>query len=119
MPSDARQTAARVFGTGGRMMAPSLPPAATGNRAIVTVIGEDRVGIIAAVATILADAQANIIDISQSIMQEFFVMIMMVELANSTLPFDALKTRLNAQGEVMGLKIDIQREDVFKLMHRV
>ncbi len=101
------------------MNTPLLPPAATGNRAIVTVIGEDRVGIIAAVATILADAQANIIDISQSIMQEFFVMIMMVELANSTAPFDTLKTRLNAQGEVMGLKIDIQREDVFKLMHRV
>ena len=120
MPSVARQPAARVFDMGGRMITPPLlPPAATGNRAIVTVIGEDRVGIITAVATILADAQANVIDISQSIMQEFFVMIMMVELAHSTVPFDTLKTRLNAQGEVMGLKIDIQREDVFKLMHRV
>ena len=101
-------------------MQPLTPVAAQqGNRAIVTVIGEDRVGIIAAVATILADAQVNILDISQSIMQEFFVMIMMVDLARSTSGFDRLKAGLNARGDEMGLKIDIQREDVFKLMHRV
>ncbi len=100
----------------------TLAPAGTaagGNRAIVTVIGVDRVGIIAGVATILADAQVNILDISQSIMQEFFVMIMMVDLAKSPAPFDDLKGRLNASGAEMGLSIDIQREDVFKLMHRV
>ena len=88
-------------------------------RAIVTVIGEDQVGIIAGVATILADSGANILDISQSIMQEFFVMIMMVDLAKAGVSFDELKARLNAKGAAMGLKIDIQREDVFKLMHRV
>ena len=88
-------------------------------RAIVTVIGEDQVGIIAGVATILADSGANILDISQSIMQEFFVMIMMVDLAKAGVSFDELKARLNAKGVAMGLKIDIQREDVFKLMHRV
>jgi ACT domain-containing protein len=92
---------------------------AAGNRAIVTVIGEDQVGIIAAVATLLAGAQVNILDISQSIMQEFFVMIMMVDLTKSSDGFDALKDALNARGVEMGLKIDIQREDVFKLMHRV
>ena len=92
---------------------------AAGNRAIVTVIGEDRVGIIAAVATLLADAQANILDISQSIMQEFFVMIMMVDLTRASQGFDALKAALNARGVEMGLSIDIQREDVFKMMHRV
>jgi len=88
-------------------------------RAIVTVIGEDQVGIIAGVATILADKGANILDISQSIMQEFFVMIMMVDLAKAKVSFDELKAALNAKGEAMNLKIDIQREDVFKLMHRV
>ena len=92
---------------------------ATGSRAVVTVIGEDKVGIIAAVAVILAEANANILDITQSIMQEFFVMIMMADLAKMTLPFDELKARLNKKGEEMNLKIDIQREDVFKLMHRV
>jgi ACT domain-containing protein len=88
-------------------------------RAIVTVIGEDQVGIIAGVATILADSGANILDISQSIMQEFFVMIMMADLARATVSFDELKARLNAKGDAMNLKINIQREDVFKLMHRV
>ena len=100
-------------------MAPATPSAAGGNRAIVTVIGEDQVGIIATVATMLATAQVNILDISQSIMQEFFVMIMMVDLAKSNAGFDQLKDALNARGVEMGLKIDIQREDVFKLMHRV
>lgn len=88
-------------------------------RAIVTVIGEDQVGIIAGVATILADSGANILDITQSIMQEFFVMIMMVDLAKAKISFDELKALLNAKGAGMNLKIDIQREDVFKLMHRV
>ena len=101
------------------MMPSTSPPSGVGNRAIVTVIGHDQVGIIAAVATMLAQAQVNILDISQSIMQEFFVMIMMVDLAQSSSGFDALKAELNAQGESMGLKVDIQREDVFKLMHRV
>ncbi len=89
------------------------------NRVIVTVIGQDRVGIIAGVATILADASANILDISQSIMEEFFVMIMMADLENATVPFEELKQRLAAKGAEMGLRIDAQHEDVFKYMHRV
>lgn len=89
------------------------------NRVIVTVIGHDRVGIIANVATILAEAQANILDISQSIMEEFFVMIMMVDLERATVPFEALRQRLAAKGEEMGLRIDAQHEDVFKYMHRI
>lgn len=89
------------------------------NRVIVTVIGQDRVGIIAGVATILADASANILDISQSIMEEFFVMIMMVDLAGANVPFEELKRRLAEKGEPMGLRIDAQHEDVFKYMHRV
>ena len=102
------------------MRAPSAAAAAEArSRAIVTVIGEDQVGIIAGVATILADCGANIHDISQSIMQEFFVMIMMVDLSRTSVDFDDLKGRLNKKGEAMGLKIDIQREDVFKLIHRV
>jgi ACT domain-containing protein len=96
----------------------ALTPAG-GNRAIVTVIGHDRVGIIAAVSALLARSQANILDISQSIMQEFFVMIMMVDLGQANRGFDELKSDLNALGGEMGLSIDIQREDVFKMMHRV
>jgi ACT domain-containing protein len=91
----------------------------TSNRIIVTVIGVDRVGIIASVATLLADANANIVDISQTTLQEFFTMIMMADIEHSNVPFDEIKRRLNAKGEEMGLRIDAQHEDVFKYMHRV
>ena len=89
------------------------------NRIIVTVIGKDTVCIIAAVATVLAEARVNIVDISQTTLQEFFTMIMMADMDKATVPFDELKRRLNAKGEQMGLKIDAQHEDVFKFMHRV
>jgi ACT domain-containing protein len=89
------------------------------NRVIVTVIGEDKVGIIASVSTLLAEANANIVDISQTTLREFFTMIMLVDVENAAIPFDELKRRLNAKGEAMGLKIDAQHEDVFKFMHRV
>ena len=89
------------------------------NRVIVTVIGEDKVGIIANVSTLLAEANANIVDISQTTLREFFTMIMMVDMDKATVPFDELKRRLNAKGEAMGLRIDAQHEDVFKFMHRV
>ncbi|MBI4292082.1 MAG: ACT domain-containing protein [Betaproteobacteria bacterium] len=89
------------------------------HRVIVTVIGRDRVGIIANVSAVLAEAGANILDISQSVMDEFFVMIMMVDIERAGVPFAELKQRLNAKGEEMGLKIDAQHEDVFKFMHRI
>jgi ACT domain-containing protein len=89
------------------------------NRVVVTVIGEDRVGIIAAVATIVADADGNILDISQGIMQEFFVMTMMVDLARASVPFDELRIRLVAKGAELGVRVDAQHEDVFKFMHRI
>jgi ACT domain-containing protein len=91
----------------------------TSSRIIVTVIGQDRVGIIAAVATILAEAHANIVDISQTLMGEMFTMIMMVDIRAATLSFDDIKRQLNAKGQAMGMQIDAQREDVFKFMHRV
>jgi ACT domain-containing protein len=89
------------------------------SRIIVSVIGRDRVGIIASVSAVLAAAQANILDISQSVMEEFFVMIMMVDLGESKVSLEALKQALHAKGEEMGLKIDAQHEDVFKYMHRI
>ena len=89
------------------------------NRIIVTVIGQDQVGIIAAVSAVLAEAQANIVDISQTTLQEFFAMIMMADLAQASQPFAEIKRRLNAKGEEMGLRIDAQHEEVFNYMHRV
>ena len=89
------------------------------NRIIVTVIGVDTVGIIAQVSAVLAGANANIVDISQTTLREFFTMIMMADLTKATVPFDELKRRLNAKGEELGLKVDAQHEDVFKFMHRI
>ena len=89
------------------------------NRVIVTVIGEDRVGIIATVSGVLAEAHANIIDISQTTLEEFFAMIMMADIGGATVPLDELRRRLQATGTAMGLRIDVQHEDVFKYMHRI
>lgn len=88
-------------------------------RAIVTVIGEDRVGIVAKVATALAESGANIEDISQTLMQDLFTMIMLVSLDESVAAFTAVKEQLRAVGEELGMKIDLQQEDVFRYMHRV
>ena len=88
-------------------------------RGIVTVVGRDRVGIIARVAGILAEANVNILDISQTVLQGFFAMIMIVDLSCSRDSFSELRQRLEDSGEEMGLKITLQHEDVFRYMHRV
>lgn len=91
----------------------------TSSRVIVTVIGKDRVGIIAGVSALLAEANANILDISQTLLQEMFTMIMMVDMSASQLSFDELRNRLREHGKQQGLAIDAQHEDVFRYMHRV
>lgn len=88
-------------------------------RVVVTVIGRDRVGIIAGVSGVLADAGVNIVDISQTLMQDLFTMIMMVDIGGAKVSFDELQRRLNAKGEELGMRIQAQREDVFSYMHRV
>ena len=88
-------------------------------KAIVTVIGKDRVGIIAMVSTLLSGKNVNILDISQTILQEFFTMTMLVDVAGCSIPFAALREALSAAGQESGLDIRIQREDIFNAMHRV
>lgn len=88
-------------------------------RAIVTVIGKDRVGIIAAVCTLLSEKNINVLDISQTIMQGYFTMIMLVDISEATVPFARLKEELAAAGESKSLDIRIQREDIFDAMHRL
>jgi ACT domain-containing protein len=89
------------------------------SRVIVTVIGQDRVGIIAGVSALLAAANANILDISQTLLQEMFTMIMMVDVSGATVSFDELRQQLRDHGAALGLAIDAQHEDVFRYMHRV
>ncbi|MFA5629598.1 MAG: ACT domain-containing protein [Dehalococcoidales bacterium] len=88
-------------------------------RGIITVIGKDRVGIIAAVSNILMEANVNILDITQTTLQDIFTMIMLVDLSNPKITFDRLSKNLDDQGEKMGLSIRIQREDIFKAMHEI
>ena len=88
-------------------------------RAIVTVIGKDRVGIIANVCGMLAESGANVLDISQTILQGYFTMIMIVDTAACTMDFTALADMLKVKGEENGVVIRIQREDIFEAMHRI
>ena len=88
-------------------------------KAIITVIGKDKSGIIAEVCTLLANCKVNILDISQTVMEGFFTMTMLVDLTESTKDFATLSDDLKAKGEEMALNIRMQREDIFDLMHRV
>ena len=88
-------------------------------RAIVTVIGKDRVGIIADVTALLAQYGVNVLDISQTVLQEYFTMIMLVRSTEGAPAFDEIQRRLAAKGEEMQLAIRIQREDIFNAMHRI
>ncbi|GEA15819.1 UPF0237 protein [Moorella sp. E308F] len=88
-------------------------------RAIITVLGQDRVGILAGITAVLAAANVNILDISQTILQEFFTMIMVVDLKDSNLDFFDLQTQLKARGEELGVQVTMQQAEVFKFMHRI
>ena len=88
-------------------------------KAIVTVVGKDAVGIIAGVCTDLAAFQVNVLDISQTVMQGYFTMMMVVEVSGSTLPVAELAQKLEEKGKEMGLSIRLQREEIFQAMHRV
>ena len=92
--------------------------AASGNRAIITVLGSDRPGIVASVTGALADREANILDISQTILQGIFTMTMLVDLG-STDEFSELKTKLDELSEKLGVQITLQREEVFRFMYRL
>ena len=88
-------------------------------KAIVTVVGKDRICIIASVCSLLAHYQVNILDISQTVMQGYFTMMMAVDTSMSDIPFAELAKKLDAKGEEMGMSIRLQREDIFEAMHRV
>lgn len=88
-------------------------------KAIVTVVGKDRVGIIAAVCTQLAAFNVNVLDISQTVMQGYFTMMMAAEVSECSVPVAELASRMGAIGEEMGLSIRVQREDIFEAMHRI
>lgn len=87
--------------------------------AIVTVLGHDRVGIIAGICVALANINVNVLDISQTILGGMFTMIMLVDIEAASVPFDRIASALDDEGERLGVNIRIQREDIFNAMHRV
>jgi ACT domain-containing protein len=88
-------------------------------RAILSVLGEDRVGIVAAVSNALARAGANIEDIRQTIISGVFSMTMLVTVDEGTTSFEGVQTALAAVADDLGVQITLQREDVFRAMHRI
>jgi len=88
-------------------------------KAIVTVVGKDQVGIIASVCVKLAEYNVNVLDISQTVMQGYFTMMMVVDVSACTVPLAELVTLMDEQGKQKNLSIRVQREDIFEAMHRI
>ena len=88
-------------------------------RAIITVLGDDRVGIISKVSTLLAENSINILDISQTIMQDVFTMIMLVDISKSSKRVAEISEELDCCGDELGVSISIKHEDLFNSMHRI
>ncbi|HOK67239.1 MAG TPA: ACT domain-containing protein [Anaerohalosphaeraceae bacterium] len=86
---------------------------------IVTVTGKDKVGIIARIANTMAKANINIIDVSQRIMEDYFVMTMAIDITEATIELEKLQAQLNKIARQMDLTITLQHENIFKMMHRV
>lgn len=88
-------------------------------RAVITVIGKDKIGIIAGISNILANCNVNILDISQTTMQDVFTMVMLVDISKLSIQFSELSDQLESKGVEMGLLVRIQHEDIFNSMHRI
>lgn len=88
-------------------------------RAVITVVGKDMVGILSKVSAICADNQINIIEVSQSILQDMFCMIMMADISKSNVPLGDLSEQLSDYGKNAGLSIHVMHEDIFNSMHKI
>ncbi len=88
-------------------------------RAVITVLGKDMVGILAKVSTQCAECGVNVLEVTQSVLQDLFAMIMLVDISKSTVPFQQLSDSLQKIGEGMGLTVHVMHEDIFQSMHRI
>ena len=88
-------------------------------KAVVTVVGKDKKGIIAKISNVLFNNDVNILDLSQTIMQDMFTMIMMVEFSSSDVSITDINDKLSVAEKEMGLSIHVQREEIFRSMHRI
>ena len=87
--------------------------------AIITVVGIDKIGITAGISSVLADAGVNILDLNQNILQDYFTMMMLVDLSEANISMKTLKEQLDRKGEELGVSVRLQHEDIFRSMHRI
>lgn len=102
-----------------RLSEPSLLNGVFSQRAVISVVGEDKVGIIAGISDVLAKNNVNILDITQTAIEGLFTMIMVVDIAKATVSFEELKEKLLRRGGEISVRVDAQREEVFHFMHRI
>ena len=88
-------------------------------KAVITVVGRDTVGILARTCTYLAEAGVNILDISQTVVQDYFNMMMVVDISGAKLPFAELAAGLEEAGRALGVQTKCQKEEIFDKMHRI
>lgn len=88
-------------------------------KAVITVLGKDSVGILSKVSTACAEVGVNILEVTQSVLQDMFAMIMLAEIQNASVPFDELTKKLDRVGEDNNLKIHVMHEDIFNSMHKI
>ena len=88
-------------------------------KAVITVIGKDSVGILAKVSEACSKADVNIVEVTQSVLQDMFAMIMLVKIDKSNIGFEQLRTNLKAVGESTNTKVHVMHEDIFNSMHRI
>jgi len=88
-------------------------------RAVVTVLGADKVGIVAAISKVLAENNVNILDLTSSKVRDLFVMIMLIDISNSRVSLEKLKELLGAEAAKIGVQVTVQHENIFRYMHRV
>ena len=88
-------------------------------KVVITILGKDRIGIVARVSTTLSEHSVNIVDINQNIVNDIFNMIMIADMERAAISLQDLQELLKEQGEAMGLEIRVQHEDIFKIMHRI
>lgn len=114
-----QEAAAKISAPAGAS-APLPQPSAVGqSRIIVTAFGKNRRGILAGLTGVLADSGCDILDLSQKLLQEFFTTMLLVDISESSLSFEEIKSKITERGEALDLKVIIQHEAIFNAMHRV
>ena len=118
--SQVVQEAAAKIKTPANVSAPLHQPSTLQqNRIIVTAFGKNRRGILAGLTGVLSESGCDILDLSQKLLQEFFTTMLLVDISESSLPFEEIKAKVTAKGEELDLKVIIQHEAIFNAMHRV